>query len=208
MTAQFLVHLLNAVKKWLSQLARRSASSFSLFLSLLCRFVSDRLKLSACGQRLFAGIRLSSEALLRSQENIARQDAPICRSSLPLPSSDGPRSRIHLQHLRKNTAIPLSQINTTIRNGGTAEIERSSISSFHTGESSGSNMSWPSPNGDPLERSGSPGPSRPLGYGLWESHSRSQISTNDARSLVAARPTASTMHPALGMTPSKYSLTP
>lgn len=206
MTAQFLVHFLNTVKKWLSQLARRSASSFSLFLSLLCRFVSDRLKLSACRRRLFAGIRFSNEALPRSQENIARQDAPICSSSLPLPSSDDPRSRNHSQHPRKNTAIPVSQINTTIRNGGTAEIDRGSISSFHTGESSGSNMSGPFPSGDPLERSGSPGPSRPLGlYGLWESHSRSQTSTNDARSLVA-RPTASTMHPALGA--SKHSLTP
>ncbi|KAG2154265.1 uncharacterized protein EDB93DRAFT_192172 [Suillus bovinus] len=211
MRAQFSVHFLNIVKKWLSQLARRSANSLSLFLPLLRRFVSGHLKLGACGRRLFAATHFSSEALLRSKGSVAREHAPTCLSSLPVSSSDDPYSRIHSQnseHLRKSTAIPLSQ--TTTQDGSTAEIYGGSMSSLHqslyTGESSGNDMDRPFPNDDPLEGSGSPGPSRSLGpYRLSRSHSRSQMHTNDDRFLVAGTPT-STIHAELGMTHSKYSL--
>lgn len=216
MTAHCLVRFLNTLKKWLSQLARRSASSLSLFLSLLRHFVSGsgHLKPGACGQRLFAGTRFSSSGLLRSRGNIAKEEAPICSSFLPLPPSDDPYSRItsqHSQHVRKGTAMPLSQTKATTRNGSTAEINglhQGSMSSLHqslqTGESSGSNAS---PNGDPLVESSSPGPSRPSGHHeLSGSHLRPQIYMNDAHSLVATTPTPSMTHLAIGMTHSRHSL--
>ncbi|KAG1823453.1 uncharacterized protein BJ212DRAFT_680754 [Suillus subaureus] len=189
MTARFLVHILNTLKKWLSQLARRFAGPLSLFLSLLRQFASGHLKLGACGRRLFVGTRFSGEALPRSQGNIAREDAPICSSSVP--PSDDPYSIYpqNSQHLQKVTVTPLSQTNTTIRNGSTAEIDGGSISGLHqssqTRENSGSRTS----HGNPLEGSSSPGPSSL--HGLPGSHPRSQICTNDARFPVAA-PTSST----------------
>ncbi|KAG2036830.1 hypothetical protein BDR03DRAFT_438767 [Suillus americanus] len=206
MTARLLVHILNTLKKWLLQLARRFGGSLSLFLSLLRQFASGNLKLGACGRRLFAGTRFSSDARPRSQGGIAREDAPICSSSVP--PSDNPYS-IHLQssqHLRKVTAIPLSQTNTMIQNGSTAEIDGGSMSSLHqsleTGENSGSRTF---PHGDLLGGSGSPGPSRPTSlHGLPRSHSRSQVPTNDARSLVAT-PMSSTTHLGLRKTYSRHS---
>jgi hypothetical protein len=216
MATHFLVRFLNTLKKWLSQLARRSASSLSLFLSLFRQFASrlSHLKLGVCGQRLFAGTRFSSSALPRSLGNIAREDAPICSSFLPPPPSDDPYSRIHSQHsqlVRKGTAMPLSETDTTW-NESTAEINglhQGSMSSLHqslqTGESSGSNTA--SPSGDPFVGSSSPGPSRPFGHHeLSGSHSRSRIYMNDAYSLVAEKPTPSTTHLAIGMTHSKHSL--
>ncbi|KAG2040746.1 hypothetical protein BDR03DRAFT_102849 [Suillus americanus] len=211
MTAQFLLHFLNTLKKWLS---RHCPSSLSLFWSLLRQFASGHLKLGVCGRRLFAGTRFSSEALPQSQGNIARGDAPICSSFLPPPSSDDPYLRIHSQHsqhLRKGTARP--QTNTTTQNGSSAEIDGGSTSSFHqslqTGEGS-SNISQTFPDGDPLEGSSSPGPSHLSSFHgpfkLSGSHSRSQTYTNDSRSLVAATPTPSTSRLALGLAHSKHSL--
>ncbi|KAG1862140.1 hypothetical protein DFJ58DRAFT_242054 [Suillus subalutaceus] len=203
MTARLLVHILNTLKKWLSQLARRFAGSLSLFLTLLPQFASGHLQLSACGRRLFAGTRFSSEALPRSQGNITREDAPICSSSVP--PLDNPYS-IRSQHLRKVTAIPLSQTNTIIRNGSTAEIDGGAMSSLHqslqTRENSGSRTF---PRGEPFEGSSSPGPSRPSSlHGLPGSHSQSQVYTNGARSLVAT-PMSSTTHLGLRKTYSRHS---
>jgi hypothetical protein len=214
LTVQFLTRFLNTLKKWLSQLARHCASSLSLFLSLLRQFASGHLRLGSCGRRLFARTCFSDETLPRSQGNVAREDAPICSSFLPPPPSDDPYSRIsqHSQHLRKVTATPSSLTNTTTQNGSTAKTDRCSISSLdqslQTGEMLGSNVGRTFSDGDPLDRSSSPGPSHPssLHGPLSGSHSRSQIYMNDVRSLVATTPRPSTTHLSIGMTHSRHSL--
>jgi hypothetical protein len=193
MTARFVVHLLNILKKWLSQLARRFTGSLSLFLFLLRQFASNHLKLGACGWRLFAGTRFSSEALPRSQGNIAREDAPICSSFLPTPPSDDPYSTHsqHSQHLQKVTAITLSQIDTTIRNGSTAEIDGGSTSNLHqslqTREDSGSRTFS---HGGPLEGPSSPGPSRSLVAAPMSSTAHLRLSMHSSVSHSSGRSSA------------------
>lgn len=171
-----LTHILNVLKKWLSRLARRSASLFFAILSFLHRFASGHLKL---GDRKLI-TRFPSRALLRSQGDIEGEDVPICSSLLPPglmgleavgepPSpSDDPYTGTHPRHLRplrKGTANPPLEANpTSTEYPSTTEtdgLHQGSMSSSHLSpqmdESSVNNRTFLE---NPLQESSSPGPSR------------------------------------------------
>ncbi|KAG0695927.1 hypothetical protein DFH29DRAFT_245740 [Suillus ampliporus] len=81
-TPQFLAHILSALKKWFLQPARRSASLFSILLSLLRRFTTCHSKPGDA--RSTTQPRLSSGVLPRTREgDIAGYDPPTCSSLLP-----------------------------------------------------------------------------------------------------------------------------
>jgi hypothetical protein len=175
MTKSHFTHILTILKKWLSRIARRSASLFFLVVSSLRRFVEDHLKLGR--RRLIA--RFPSGALSRSQDDLKGEGSSICPSLLPPgqmgrevaeepPSpSDNPYTGPHPRPLRKSTAIPPLDANpTTIGYTSATETDRlhqGSVSSLrlsvHMEENSLNSRTFPKDR--PLL---SPSPSRLSGH--------------------------------------------
>lgn len=137
MTPKFLAHILRAFQKCLLRLARRSASSLSVFLSLLRRIYTCRLKPGV--RRLTTQPRLSRGVLPPALElDIAEEPLHTCSSLLPpaeiqevarepLSSSDVPYetiSRPSRRIVRENTAMSLPE--TTTGYPGTAGTNRHS----------------------------------------------------------------------------------
>lgn len=135
MTKSHFTHILTILKKWLSRIARRSASLFFLVLSSLRRFVEDHLKLGR--RRLIA--RFPSGAPSRSQDDLKGEGSSICPSLLPPgqmgrevaeepPSpSDNPYTGPHPRPLRKSTAIPPGPLDanpTTIGHTSATDTDR------------------------------------------------------------------------------------
>ncbi|KAG2154249.1 uncharacterized protein EDB93DRAFT_191240 [Suillus bovinus] len=217
MIAGHVAYILNILKKWLSRLARRSATLFFVVLSSLRRFLAGHLKLG--DRRLIT--RFPSAVLPRSQEDIKGQGPPICPSLLPPgqmrqeageepPSpSDDPYTGSHSQHprpLRKGTAIPPLDANpTTMEHTSPTQTDgfhqgtvSSSHLSLHMEERSVKNKILPK-DGAPQELS-STGPShlsvlhalstthsRPRGY-MDDTHSFNTTRTPSVRHMVPGTP--------------------
>ncbi|KAG1877005.1 hypothetical protein C8R48DRAFT_768568 [Suillus tomentosus] len=212
MITDHFTHILNILKKWLSRLARRSASLFFAVLSSLHRFVARHLKLG--DRRLIT--RFASEVSPRSQEDIKGEDSCVCPSLLPPdqmgreagepPSpSDDPYTGSHLP-LRKNTGIPPLDPNPTTIGCTSAThtygLHQGSVSSSHLSlrmEESVVKSKTSSKDGA-LQEPGSPGPShlsdhhevstihsRPRGY-LDDTHSLNTTRTPSMRHLAPGMP--------------------
>ncbi|KAG1763483.1 hypothetical protein EDD22DRAFT_501793 [Suillus occidentalis] len=213
MTESHFTHILTILKKWLSRLARRSASLFFLVLSSLRRFVEDHLKLGR--RRLIA--RFPSGALSRSQDDLKGEGSSICPSLLPPgqlgrevaeepPSpSDNPYTGPHPRPLRKSTAIPPLEANpTTI--GYTSATETDGL---HQGSMSSLRLSVPmkenSLNSRTFPKEGSllsPSPSRLSGHHeVPTTHSHPRGYLDDTHSVNTTR-TPSMRH--LGMPYSRH----
>lgn len=216
MTAGHLTYILNLLKKWLSRLARRSASLFFLVLSSLYRFVAGHLKFR--DRRLIT--RFPSGVLPRSREDI--KGSPICPSLLPPgqtgraaaeepPSpSDDPYTGSHSSSLRKGTAIPPLDANPTTIGYTTAAqtdgLHQGSASSLHLSlhveESSVRRKTFPKDGA--LQESSSPGPSRLSGlHEVSTTHSRPRGYMDDTHSVNTTR-TSSMRHLAPGTPYSQY----
>ncbi|KAG1869998.1 hypothetical protein F4604DRAFT_876837 [Suillus subluteus] len=213
--------ILNILKKWLSRLARRSASLFFVVLSLLRRFVAGHLKFG--DRRLIT--RSSSGVLPRSQEDIGGEGSPICPSLLPPgqmgreateepPSpSDEPYTGSHPRNprpLRKGTAIPPLDANpTTIGYTSATQtdgLHQGSVSSLHLSlhmeESSVKSKTFHKDGA--LQEFSSPGPSHLSGlHEVSTTHSRPRGYMDDAHSVNTTR-TRSMRHLTPGMPYSQY----
>ncbi|KAG1862805.1 hypothetical protein DFJ58DRAFT_725284 [Suillus subalutaceus] len=213
--------ILNILKKWLSRLARRSASLFFVVLSSLRRFVAGHLKFG--DRRLIT--RSSSGVLPRSQEDIGGEGSPICPSLLPPgqtgreateepPSpSDEPYTGSHPRNprpLRKGTAIPpLDADPTTIGYTSATQtdgLHQGSVSSLHLSlhmeESSVKSKTFHKDGA--LQEFSSPGPSRLSGlHEVSTTHSRPRGYMDDAHSVNTTR-TRSMRHLTPGMPYSQY----
>ncbi|KAG2041263.1 hypothetical protein BDR03DRAFT_979675 [Suillus americanus] len=218
MTTGHFTHILNILKKWLSRLARRSASLFFVVLSSLHRFVAGHLKFG--DRRLIT--RFPSGVLPRSQEGIGGEGSPICPSLLPPgqmgreateqpPSpSDDPYTGSHPRPLRKGTAIPPLDANpTTIGyTSGTQTdgLHEGSVSSLHSSLNmeESSVKSKRSHKDGALQEFSSPGPSRLSGLHEGSTtHSQPRGYMDDAHSINTTR-TRSTRHLTPSMPYSQY----
>ncbi|KAG1823438.1 uncharacterized protein BJ212DRAFT_1324204 [Suillus subaureus] len=214
-------HILNILKKWLSRLARRSASLFFVVLSSLHRFVAGHLKFG--DRRLIT--RFPSGVLPRSQEDIRGEGSPICPSLLPpgqmgreateeppSPSDDpytGSDSR-HPRPLRRGTAIPPLDAHTTPIGCTSATqtdgLHQGSVSSLHLSphmeESSLKSKSFPKDGA--LQEFSSSGPSRLSDFHeISTTHSRPRGYMDDTHSINTTH-TRSMRHLAPGMPYSQY----
>jgi hypothetical protein len=217
MTTSHFTHILNILKKWLSRLARRSASLFFVVLSSLHRFVTGHLKLGH--RKLIA--RFPGGVLSRSQEDLKGEGSPICPSLLPPgqmgreaaeepPSpSDNPYTGSHSPHrrpLRKSTAIPPNP--ATIGHTSATEVDglhQGSVSSLHLSlhrkESSLNNGTF---HEGPLQEFSNPGPSRLSGlHEVSTTHSRPRGYLDDTHSINTTR-TPSMRHLRPGMPYSQH----
>lgn len=197
--------ILNILKKWLSRLARRSASLFFAVLSLLYRFVAGRLKL---GYRRLVTC-FPSRVLPRSLEDNKGEGSLVCPSLLPPgqmereaaeepPSpSDNPYTGSHSLHprpLRKGTAIPPLDANPTTIGYTSATktdgLHQGSVSSLHLSlhvkESSPNSRTLPKDG--PLQEFSSPSPSRLSGlHEVSTTHSRPRGYLDDTHSVNTMR---------------------
>ncbi|KAG2059668.1 hypothetical protein BDR06DRAFT_668604 [Suillus hirtellus] len=211
MITDHFTHILNILKKWLSRLARRSASLFFAVLSSLHRFVARHLKLG--DRRLIT--RFASEVPPRFQDDIKGEGSCVCPSLLPPgqmgrearepPSpSDDPYTGSHLP-LRKNTGIPPLDPNPTTIGCNSA----THTDGLHQGSVSSSYLSLrmeesfvkskTSPKDGALQEPGSPGPSHLSDHHEVSTiHSRPRGYMDDAHSLNTTR-TPSMRHLAPGM---------
>jgi hypothetical protein len=203
MTESHFTHILNILKKWLSRIARRSASFklFFLYLSSLRRFVEDHLKLGR--RRLIA--RFPSRALWRSQDDLKGEGTSICPSLLPPgqmgreaaeepPSpSDNPYTGPHPRPLQRGTAIPPGPLDanpTTIGHTSATETDgphQGSVSSLrlsvHKKENSLNSRTFPKDG--PLQ---SPSPSHLSGHHeVPTTHSQSRGYLDDTHSVNTTR---------------------
>ncbi|KAG1748246.1 uncharacterized protein EDB91DRAFT_1244960 [Suillus paluster] len=209
----------SALKRWFLRVARRSASFFSFFLSLLRRF--SRYRSKPGDSRLISQPRISNGALPRPLEgDIAGEDVPVCFSLLPpdpmgveaagesLSPSDDPYTGTHSRPLLKGTLAPLLEGNEAAagRPGATETdgLHQGSMSSLHSppqGEASVDNRTILN---DPLQESSSPGSSRFSGlHEVSRTHSRPQGYMDDAHSINTTH-TPSMSHMAPGMPYSQY----
>jgi hypothetical protein len=204
MAAKSLVRILNVLKKWVSRLARRCASLFFLFVSLLRRFQVAAGHTKFRDRRSFTRNPSSSSALPLSQGDTAGEDVPICSSRLPTGQmeqevtgerpylSDDPYRRTHSRHsqpLHTVTAMPSSETNTIMNphlvaaeSGGFHPGSMSSPQLPLQGDSSVDNRTFLR---DPLQERSSPGPSHPSGHELSNSHSQPQGYTDDSHAVTA-----------------------
>lgn len=156
LTTQFLVHILDALKKWLLRIARRSASLLFRFLSLVCRrFAVGHPKLGGWGlatrNHLSGGLPRS-----QSQSDIARGSAPVCYSLLP---TDETVQEV-TQEPQSHSDDPYSLRPASA--GEADEFKPNTMSSGHRSLQVGDN----SVDGfleDPLQNSSNSGPSSPPG---------------------------------------------
>ncbi|KAG2035470.1 hypothetical protein BDR03DRAFT_522401 [Suillus americanus] len=214
-------HILNILKKWLSRLARPSASLFFVVLASLHRFAAGHLKF--CDQGSIT--RFHSGVLPRSQEDIKVGGLPICPSLLPpgqtgqeateepLSPSDDPYTESHLRHprpVRKGTALPPLDVNpTTIGYTSATQtdgLHQGSVSSSHLSlhmeESSVKSKAFPKDGA--LQEFSSPGPSRLSSlHDVSTTHSRPRGYMDDAHSINSTR-SPSMRHLAPGMPYSQH----
>jgi hypothetical protein len=156
LTTQFLVHILDSLKKWLLRIARRSASLLFRFLSLVCRrFTAGHPKLGGWGlatrNNLSGGLPRS-----QSQSDIARGSVPVCYSLLP---TDETVQEV-TQEPQFHSDDPYSLRPATRSAGEGDEFKPSSMSSGHQSLQVGDN----SVNGffeGPLQNSSNSGPLSP-----------------------------------------------